>query len=89
MEQVAEAEHLPGFVVFKLNVETVFYADLHLDAVVGLWGHFVGMNPELLLLNEVRQPPCHGDANDVPVGSIDQFLVLSTHQNLEQTAVSH
>lgn len=28
---------LLGFIVFKLNVQTVFYADLHLDRVVDVW----------------------------------------------------
>lgn len=28
---------LLGFIVFKLNVQTVFYADLHLDGVVDVW----------------------------------------------------
>lgn len=28
---------LLGFIVFKLDVQTVFYADLHLDGVVDVW----------------------------------------------------
>lgn len=28
---------LLGFIVFKLDVKTVFYANLHLDRVVDVW----------------------------------------------------
>lgn len=28
---------LLGFIVFKLNMQTVFYSDLHLDRVVDIW----------------------------------------------------
>lgn len=28
---------LLGFIVFKLNVQTVFYSNFHLDGVVNIW----------------------------------------------------
>jgi hypothetical protein len=29
------------FVVFKLNVQTIFNADLHLDGIIAVWRHAV------------------------------------------------
>jgi hypothetical protein len=58
---------LLGLVVFKLDVKAVFDADLHLDCVVGIWGHAVGVYPDVALLDDVGEPPGYGDADVVSV----------------------
>lgn len=56
-----KATHSLGFVVFELNMQTVFDADLHLDGIVHFWVARQGVDSYVDLLHDVGQPPydCH------------------------------
>jgi hypothetical protein len=56
-----------GLIVFKLDVQAVLDADLHLDGIVRVWWHAKGVDPEFLLLDGIAQPPRHGDPNKIAV----------------------
>ena len=64
------------FVVFELDVQAVFDADLHLDGVVAIWRHPERVHPNVLLLVHVRNPPRYRDADEIPT---------SEHQGLRSS----
>lgn len=67
---------LPGPVVFKLDMKTVFNTDLHLDRSVTIRGHDIGMNPDILFLDDIGQPAQNSDPDKVSQLDIDSVIAL-------------
>jgi hypothetical protein len=56
-----------GFVVFKLDVQTVLDPDFHLDGHIRIWWHSETMDPDVLLLNHVAQSPVNRTSQKVSI----------------------
>jgi hypothetical protein len=74
--QATPESSLPGLVVFKLDMKTVFNTDLHLDRVVSISRHDIGMNPDILFLDNVGKSPQDGDSDKVTKLDIDSMIAL-------------
>jgi hypothetical protein len=46
-------------------MQTVFNTDFHLDGVVAVWGHTVGVHPDVFLFGYVRYAPGDGHADKI------------------------
>jgi hypothetical protein len=51
--------------VFEFNVQAVLDTDVHLDDAVGLRGHAVRVDPEILFAYNVLHAATHGDTDKV------------------------
>lgn len=67
---------LPGLVVLKLDMKTVFNTDLHLDRVVTISRHDIGMNPDILFLDNIGQSTQNGDPDKVSELDVDSMITL-------------
>ena len=66
-----------GFVILKLDVETVLNPDLHLERVDHVWIGGEGVYCHVHLLDNVRQPPHNHHTQEVPCGERDDVIVMS------------
>lgn len=55
-----------GLVVLKLDMQTVLNPNFHLDRIVRIRRHPVGMYPEVFLFDYVCHSAREGDADEVP-----------------------
>lgn len=49
--------HVLRLVILKFNMQTVLNSDLHLDCIICVWGHAVGVHPEIAFLHDLAYPP--------------------------------
>ena len=63
-----------GFGIFKLDVQTVFNPDIHLDRAVVLRRHTIGIDPEILLAHDVGHSSGDRHADEIPQLHIDAVV---------------
>jgi hypothetical protein len=54
------------FIILKLDMQTIFYPDLHLDRHIRIWWHPVRMDPDFAFFDDIAHPTGDGDAEKVP-----------------------
>jgi len=57
--------HTLGFIVFKLDMQTILNADFHLDRVIAIGGHTVRVDPEVFLFGYVCYAAGNGYADKI------------------------
>lgn len=82
----AGPRHSLGFVVLKLNVQTVLDPDLHLDGRVQLWVRAQRVDHDVHLLDNIVEAAADGGTKEIPRG--DVCVVRGYAQPLDTTLVS-
>lgn len=71
--------HLLALVVLKLDMQTIFDTDLHLDGIIRLGSNSIALNEELLLLDQVSSrshPTIECNSKKVAQPDIDAVIGL-------------
>lgn len=56
-----------GFVVLELNVKTIFNPYFHLDGIITVRRHPIGVDPEVFLFDYIRHTSGDGYTNEISV----------------------